>query len=298
MAAALPAFLLEAIFYLGAVFEETRAWFGSIHPPRLQALLLWLSALAPYLLFSGLAGTLAARPFEILAVLTAILAYWYVLLPRRWAYDFGFLAVVAAPVILRVFGRVYLAPDRSLQNLRIGDALGHLMWIRLAIVSLLVLRGWDPGAFSFWPNAREWKTGAWWFAIAVLPLCALAVCIGMVRWAPMREPWWQVAGLSIGAFFGILWVVALSEELFFRGVVERACLDAWGSPAAAILLSSVLYGLSHLWYRGFPNWREALVTAALGVPCGVAYLRTGSVRAPMVTHALAAVTVRVLFRYT
>ena len=29
-------------------------------------------------------------------------------------------------------------------------------------------------------------------------------------------PWWVIAG----TFFGILWVVALSEEFFFRGLLQ------------------------------------------------------------------------------
>ncbi len=295
MSAALPAFLLEAIFYLGSIFEETRDWFRGVPPRRLQALLLWLSALLPYLVFSLRARTFEAHAFEVLAVLTLVLAYWYIVAPRRWAYDAGFLIVVAAPVVLRVFSRIYISPDPSL---RIGDALGHLMWIRLGVAALLILREWYPGEFGFWPSGSEWIAGILWFAIAAVPLCALAVAIGMIRFAPLQRPWWQIAGIVAGSFFGVLWVVALSEELFFRGVIEKFFLNLGGSSVLAIAISAALYGCSHLWYRGFPNWREALVTTALGVPCGIAYLRTGSVRAPMVTHALAAATLRALFRYT
>jgi uncharacterized protein len=295
MAAALPAFLLEAVFYLGAIFEEPRDWFRGVPPRRSQGLMLWLSALLPYLVFSVCARTFQANAFEVLAVLTLLLAYWYIVAPRRWAYDVGFLIIVVAPVVLHVFSRIYISPEPSL---RIGDALGHLMWIRLGIAALLILRGWYPGEFGFWPTGKEWIAGSVWFAIAAIPLCALGVAIGMIRFAPLQRPWWQAAAIIVGSFFGVLWVVALSEELFFRGVIEKFFLNFWRSPVLAVAISAVLYGCSHLWYRAFPNWREALVTAVLGVPCGIAYLRTGSVRAPMVTHALAAVTVRALFRYT
>jgi membrane protease YdiL (CAAX protease family) len=227
--------------------------------------------------------------------LTLLLAYWYIVSPRRWAYDVGFLIVVAAPIVQHVFARIYVSPD---PGLRIGDALGHLMWIRLGIAALFIERGWYPGDFGFWPTAKEWMLGTLWFAIAAIPLCALGLSIGMIRFAPLDRPWWQAAGIVMGTFFGVLWVVALSEELFFRGVIEKFFLNRWKSPVAAIAISAVLYGCSHLWYRAFPNWREALVTAALGVACGIVYARTDSVRAPMVTHALAAVTVRALFRYT
>ena len=52
MWAALPAFLLEAVFYLGSVFAETRTWLARLRPVRVQAVFLWFSALVPYLIFS------------------------------------------------------------------------------------------------------------------------------------------------------------------------------------------------------------------------------------------------------
>ena len=294
MSAALPAYMLEAIFYLGSIFEQTRECLKTFLSRRWQALFLWVSALLPYLIFATGTGTANKHALEIVALLTAAVAYWYLLFPRRAIYDLGFLVIAAAPIVLRAFGRLYASPD---PDLKIGDALGHLMWIRLSIAALLIFREWEPGPFGFWPTAQEWKTGTLWFTIAVIPLTALALSVGLVRFAPLEGPWWRFSAIVIGSFLGVLWVVALSEELFFRGVVERACLNRWSSPALAIAISAVLYGASHLWYRGFPNWREALVTAALGIPCGIAYQRTGSVRTPMVTHAFAVATVRAFFRY-
>jgi membrane protease YdiL (CAAX protease family) len=93
-----------------------------------------------------------------------------------------------------------------------------------------------------------------------------------------------------------LWVVALGEELFFRGVIERALLNGWRSPVPAVLLSAILFGSAHLWFHEFPNWRRALIATLLGLGCGMAYLRNGSVRAPMVTHALVVTTWRVFFK--
>ena len=71
------------------------------------------------------------------------------------------------------------------------------------------------------------------------PVILLALSLHDVRFELRAGPWWQVAGIGIGTFFGILWVVALSEELFFRGVIERAMLDR--SRTGAVLVSAVLY---------------------------------------------------------
>ena len=289
---ALPAFLVEAVFYLASGFNATRAWFARINSRRAQAAILWISALLPYLIFSLSAETFQRNAFQLLAILSAVFAFWYAVLPRRFAYDAGFLIIGAAPILLRVFQRIYRSPD---EHTRV-DVLGHLMWIRVGIAALLVIREWDPGSFSFWPRRDEWKTGILYYVLGVVPIAALAVGLHDVRFAPLQGEWWRIAAIAIGTFFGILWVVAFGEELFFRGVVERALLNGWSSPVLAVSISAVLFGAAHLWFHQFPDWRSAVVATVLGIACGIAYLRSGSVRAPMVTHAFVVTTWRVFFR--
>ena len=292
MTAALPAFSIEAIFYLGAGFRETRAWLARISSLRAQAGFLWVSALLPYLVYSFATGTFQLRAFYLLAALTAVLSFWHATLPQRMAYDVGYLVIAASLFLLPVFGRIYVSPDPHIHV----EYLGHLMWIRLGVAALLVVRQWDPGAFSFWPRAREWKEGLIYYALVLVPVVGLALWLHDVRFEPPHGDWWQIVGVAIGTFFAFLWVVALGEELFFRGVVERALLDNWRSPTAAVAVSALLYGSAHLWVHEFPNWRRASVVALLGVGCGIAYWRTGSVRASMVTHALVVTTWRVFFK--
>src|SRR5690349_17435488 len=293
MSVALPAPLVEIFFYLASVFEQPRVWFGRINSRVLQATMLWLSALLPFLMFSLGRGTFERNAFFLLALLCGVLAYWYVLLPRRPAFDAGFLVVAAAPVILRVFPRIYRSPDEDIRGV---EVLGHLTWIRLGIAALLILREWHPGGFGFWPRAHEWKVGFLYYLLLVVPICVLALELGVVEFAPLHDSWWRVAGMTLGYFFGALWVIALGEELFFRGVIERALLETWRSPVLAIVISAVLFGSVHLWFRQFPNWDRALLASVLGLGCGVAYARTGSVRSSMVTHAFVVTTWRVLFR--
>lgn len=292
LTAALPAFLLEAVFYLASMFEQTRIWFSRIDSKRSQAAMLWISAVLPYIVFSFASGTFERNAFYLLALLCGVLSFWYAQAPRRIAYDIGFLVIAAAPVIERVFGRIYQSPDGLLRI----DILGHLMWIRLGVMALLVLREWDPGPFSFWPRSSEWRIGLLWYAAVLVPIVLVALAVHDVRFAPLHDSWWRVALIAAGTFFGILWVVALAEELFFRGVIERALYDTWQSPVLAVLISALVFGLAHLSFHQFPDWRRALVATVLGLACGIAYLQTGSVRAPMVTHAFVVATWRVFFK--
>jgi membrane protease YdiL (CAAX protease family) len=166
----------------------------------------------------------------------------------------------------------------------------------VGILALLVLREWDAGEFGLWPTLLEWRSGVLFYVAAIVPVAALALLIHDVRWAPLSGVWWRIVGLGIGTFFGFLWVTALAEELFFRGLVARAMLDQLPSQALAIVLSSLVYGAAHLWFHAFPDWRQASVAALLGVFCGLAYARTGSVRVPMVTHALMVTTWKMLLK--
>jgi membrane protease YdiL (CAAX protease family) len=290
--ALLPALAVEVSCYLASVFSQTRNSFALFRPARAQAALLWFSAIVPYLIFSLGVGTLHSNAFYLLVALTGIFSFWHILLPRRAAYDIGFLIIAAAPFVTRVFSRIYLPPDRHIRP----EILGQLMWIRVGILALLVLREWDPGPFGFWPTLAEWKTGALYYCVAIVPVALLALGVHDVRWSPMTGEWWRVGGIAIGTFLGFLWVTALSEELFFRGVVTRALLDHLPSRTLAIACSATIFGSAHLWFHGFPDWRQASVAALLGIFCGVAYARTGSVRVSMVTHTLVITTWRLFFK--
>jgi membrane protease YdiL (CAAX protease family) len=291
VSAALPAFICEAVFYLASIFKQTRELFRKLRAGRLQAILLWISALAPYLIFSLSAGTFDRNRFYLLATLTAVFSFWYAVLPRRAAYDAGFVILAAVPQITRVFTRLYISPNPHIP----ADILGHLMWIHVGVVALLVLREWKPGEFSLWPTPREWLIGIFVFLLGIAPLIGLAQAVHDVRFVAPHSLWWRLAGEGIGTFFGILWVVALSEELVFRGFIQRALENHWRNPAIAILVSAVLFGSAHLWLHAFPNWRHSIVASLLGIACGIAYWWSGSVRGSMVTHAFVVVTWRLFF---
>jgi membrane protease YdiL (CAAX protease family) len=290
--ALLPAFLVESFFYLAAGFESARAVFASIGSPSRQALLLLVSGLLPYFILSTPTGLLRLNSFLLLGGLVAVCSFWHVILPRRPAFDIGFLILIAAPLIARAFPRIYLTPDPSLTT----NILGHLMWIRVTVLAFLVIRGWDAGPIGFWPSWREWRWGSLTFALAAIALGIAAQFIHFASFAPAHGEWWWIAAKAIGYFFGTFWVVAFFEELFCRGVVLRGlkklALPSW----VAILISSLAFGSVHLWYHQFPNWSFVIMASIAGVFYAMAYLRGGSVRASMVTHALTVTAWRMLFK--
>ncbi len=269
------------MLYAAPAFAGVRRRLAAL-PRWVCALALTLSAPLSYLLYAPASGRFRADALVAILILAASVCFWYVILPRRRWTDLGFLALAAAVVLFRLWEPLYARPLRRLPM----EALGHLMWIRLGILSALVLRGAERVGFGWWPSTREWLIGIRQF-LFFLPLgTALAWLTGLTRWDPKPLATAAHCSLLAGTFFGMLWGVALSEEFFFRGLLQGWLTEWLADARRALLLSSVLFGLAHLPFRGFPNWPFALVAALAGYFYGRAYQQGQGIRAAMVAHAL------------
>ena len=196
---------------------------------------------------------------------------------------------MAVPILFNWFGAIYprVAPKVP------AELLGHLLWIQVGLATILNVRRIDSG-FGFWPQWRHWRAGVLWYLASMPPVLALVYGLGFARFELPASGYKYAVALP--TFFGILWVVALSEEFFFRGLLQR-WLEEWsGWPVLAIGVASALFGLAHLGYRHFPNWEMVLVAAVMGVFYGLAYRQGGGVRAAMVAHALVVTTWKTFFR--
>jgi len=243
------------------------------------------SAVVPYLLYSLPTGAFQPALFLGLVGLIALGAFWLRVSRSRWGTQWLFLLFAGAVVLAKVFKTIYPPP---FPDLRV-DALGQLMWFRLIISAWLLDGPRAPAGFGFLPSGKEWKTGLLAFLL-FLPVGILLVWA--TRFAGFQLApgfWWKAPG----TFLGIFLVVALFEEFFFRGVLLEAMRKPWGD-AAALFLSSLLFGLVHLWFREFPNTKFALLATSAGLFYGGAYLVAGSIRAAMVTHALVVALWRVV----
>lgn len=280
----LIALLVELTFYFSMAWEELRS-----RAPRFHLLL--LSPL-PYLIYSVPCGVFSVRSLLLILATAAVVLYWFLVFSRnRWT-DFAFVAVTAGIVLARVFPLVYARPDPKIEI----AVLGQLLLIRLAATTILRERRAEGIRFGFWPQAHEWKIGALAYAAALPVVLLLQQALGFARFGLPQLPWWQIALVAAGTFFSILWVVALSEELFFRGLLQQWFDDLFGNTAAAMLASALLFGAAHLGFRQFPNWKFAVLAAVSGLFYGWAFQAGHGVRAAMVAHALLVTTWRLLFR--
>jgi uncharacterized protein len=282
----IAAFLLEYSFYLVPGFESLRLSLRTRLPGWRLALATALSALLPYLAYSIPTGQFRFSACAALVAIMAAISFWYVVLPRSPVSDVLFLALLAAIVLSRWFSHIYTSPVQ----VRI-DILGHLALIHTGAMAALEIRRIEGIRFGFIPGQHEGITGVRYF-FYFLPIgFPLALWLGAVHL--VFTPF--LFGKTLATFFGALWVTALSEEFVFRGLLQQWLAQWTGKPYLALAVASLVYGAAHLPFRAFPNWRVAAVTAVLGLFCGLAYQRTGSIRTSMVTHALVVTLWRTMF---
>jgi hypothetical protein len=274
----IAAFLIEYVFYLVPGFPSLREWLAGNVPPRRLALVLALSAMAPYLVYSLATGQFRTVAASRLAALVLVLSFWYVLRRPSPARDLLLLGLIAVVFVTKFFRQIYISqvPQVSI--------LGQLMLIRLFASVMLILRRIEGTGFGFLPSAKEWLIGLrnfLWF----LPLgLALWAGLGMLKVQTSRT---ELLMLPL-RFLGLLWVTALWEEFLARGLLQQWLTDWTKRPNLALCMASTVFGISHLWFPPYPNWKMAIVTTVLGWFCGRAYNEAGGIRAAMVTHALVA----------
>ncbi len=277
--------LLELSLYAGLAFPAVRrraAGRGGWPPAGLVA-----SAVLPYSIYALPTGVFDGRTLAALALLAAGVVFWFRLLPAHPLADLAFLTGMGMVVLAKTFERLYPAPLEPLEV----SILGQLMWIRLGVFAAVELRRFEGLGFGFVPDRREWRIGFKYYAYCMPLTAALAFGLRFARFDPPADLWWRLPL----TFLGALWVVALSEERFFRGVLQQTVGRCWGA-GAGLLVASLAFGAVHMRFRGFPNWEFSALAAVAGLFYGRAYLEGGGVRAAMVTHALVVTTWRTLFR--
>jgi membrane protease YdiL (CAAX protease family) len=288
--AALPAFLLEATLFLTLGVESWRKRLDKLPRAGVAALLI-LGAIAPYCAASLAFGSFRWQSLAAIALLSGLVSFWYVVLPQKPAVDLLLLALMAAVVLTKIFSMLYVRPDPRLPL----EALGQAMWIRTGAFALLSVRRVQGVGFGFWPSLREWKIGALFFALMLPVVAGLAWWIGYGKFHPPEATWIRTPVIVVLYFFGGLWVLALGEEFFFRGLLQQWISGWLHNEWAGLIATSLLFGAVHLPYGAFPNWRFALLASVAGVFYGLAFRQASSIRASMVTHALTFTTLRVFF---
>jgi membrane protease YdiL (CAAX protease family) len=287
----LAALFVEAALYLGAGFVWARRLVEGIEPPPIRAFMLTLAALVPYLVYASGTGTLNWRSFLLLAGIATVVSAWFVVArDQRPLWDILFVGLLAGLILSKVFGTIYI----TLAHKADATILGFLMLVHTGAFYVMTIRKKGGVGFSFAPTRQDWAVGLLSFVAIFGCILAANLYLQTLRPQLAAGPWWRIAAIALGTFLAFLWVTALAEEFVFRGILQHA-LAKWTGPLLALLITSLLFGLAHLPFRQFPNWPWVVFASIIGLFCGLATMRTGSIRAATVAHALVVATWRTFF---
>lgn len=272
----LLALLIEAALFFGAGSAAIRERLAAIPPSRLAAGLTILTGVTWLIAgtgepWHGAAATLAA----------AVLAFWYIAVPKNNSTDVLLLAIYGAIALGKLSSLCYPAAWPKAPN----GIIGEVAWLRTLLLTVLIFRAPANINFGFFPSKREWLIGTKWF-LCFLPL---AVFIPLRTLNPDPA---KIALAVVGTFIGHFVFVALREEFLFRGMLLPR-LQTWLGANGGLAATCVVFGLTHLPMGQFPNWKFVAVATIAGWFYAKAYMEGQGIRAAMVTHALTNVVARV-----
>jgi uncharacterized protein len=161
--------------------------------------------------------------------------------------------------------------------------LGNLLLVDAGLYAFLAIRRLSGTGFDFHLRWSDWKTGLrelLFFAPAVI---ALGIVLGFIHPHANVPP----IGKATLTWAGIFVFVAVPEELFFRAWVQNLLEQRFGRTAA-LIITSVLFGLSHFNKRNFAgqhfNWRYVLLATIAGIFYGRAWRENRRLPASTITH--------------
>ena len=113
------------------------------------------------------------------------------------------------------------------------------------------------------------------FFVVVVGIMALA---GLYRVSSV-----QFDGLGLLSAFLTFMVVAVGEEVLFRGIIFRL-IDQQMGTVVALVVSSLLFGFAHMMEPNATVWSSAAIAIEAGLLLGAAYKFSGTLWLPIGIH--------------
>ncbi len=277
------ALLLAPYWFFG--FGLAEALCGVRH--RALRVLLPGTLVIPYIVFSLPRGEFrAAYGLLLPAICIALACLFEFLRPKCEAIswqDVVALCVIGFPVEFRLLSGTF--PHAGL------SAFSKFLLVDAALYSYLVVRRLDGVGYDFVPRIRDLAIGVrnWaLYACIALPLGFLLHFIAFYRRVPS-------AGTATSALLVTFFFVAIPEELFFRGLLQNMLEARYGSRRA-LIIASIIFGLSHF-NKPLPfNWRYVLMATVAGIFYGWAWRDRRRLLSSATTHTLVDVVWSLWFR--
>jgi len=239
----------------------------------------------PYLIFA--AGTaffqwpIAAEMIAFPILMAAFLEPANVSQKMHWR-DAAVLAIIVTFYYMKTFQAAWPLPRFTFfPKLFLADT---------ALYLYLVIRRLPGAGYSLVPSRsavfvglREWL---FYFPIAL----GLGEATGFIHFHAVRPG----AGVFATVLVTFL-LIALPEELFFRGILQNL-LETRVGKNLALVMAAVIFGLSHFNQGASFNWRYVLLASIAGIFYGRAWRANRQILASVVTHTAVDLVWSVWFR--
>ncbi len=240
-----------------------------------------------YLLFSLPRGEFRAAYALVLFAIPVGLAALFEFAPPSssalaWQ-DVLALVVIGAPVEFRLLAGAWPHPGLG--------AMPKFLLLDAALYIYLVVRRLDGVGFDFRVRLRDLLIGFREWAFYAPIAIALGLALHFIRY----KPGFPGAGTVAAGWLITFFFVAIPEELFFRGLLQNMLEPRLGQRGA-LLVASIIFGLSHF-NKPLPfNWRYVLLATIAGIFYGRAWLDRRRLTCSGITHTTVDVVWSVWFR--
>jgi len=160
------------------------------------------------------------------------------------------------------------------------------------LYAYLVVRQLPGMGYDLWLRARDFGIGLREFGFFAPIAIIIGLAIGFIRF----RAYVPIAGTAASAWLITFFFVALPEEFFFRGLLQNLLERRLSSSRYALLIASVIFGLSHF-NKPLPfNWRYVILATIAGLFYGRAWLDRRRLATSAITHATVDVVWGLWFR--
>ncbi len=161
------------------------------------------------------------------------------------------------------------------------DFMGRLFLLSIGSWTWTFIRPVPALGYQFALSKRVGWAAALNFGLFAVIAIPDSLAMHFTQWNP-HWPGWAHFGLD---FVEIWLFIALLEELFFRGFLQNLLSNSFGAPWRGQLVTSCLFGLSHIFHAPVPNWRYVALASVAGWFYGSAFRNGQGVMASSLAHA-------------
>jgi len=191
------------------------------------------------------------------------------------------------PLDFRWMRDVWGWPSHSL-----AYSMNSLLATGLAVFLFVCVRRLDGVGFHCHFQKRDGWIGVRNFLFFAPIAVPIGLVTGFIRISNGPPPYWNFALTGLGIFF----LIAIPEELLFRGIIQNLLATTSRKPALALIVTSLIFGAAHLNNGPRPDWRYFLLASLAGLFYGNAYQQTRGLLAPAIVHTLVDTVWRGFFR--